>query len=293
MIEIKKSVKLRSLYLHCNVVKKKYLSRMLKNESYSFCIIFSLIGILFLQSCVVTEKSVYFRDIPDSTRVTEIIPVVYQDPVIQSDDILSITVQTIDPVASVAVNQVSAMPAIGASSASATGMQTISGFLVDKNGDVTMSLLGSMRLAGLTTQQAKVLIEERASKFFKEPNVQVRFANYKITVIGEVNRPATYTVPNEKVTLLDALGLAGDLTIYGKRENVLLVRDNSGKKEFVRLNLNSSDVFKSPYFYLRQNDVIYVEPGKGKVAQNNAARTQTIAIIGSLISVLIVALSRF
>ncbi|WP_256603981.1 hypothetical protein [Sphingobacterium multivorum] len=94
------------------------------------------------------------------------------------------------------------------------------------------------------------------------------------------------------MTVLDALGLAGDLTIYGKRENVLLVRDQQGQKELVRLNLNDSEVFRSPYFYLRQNDVLYVEPGKAKAAANNAARTQTFAIIGSLLSVLIVALTR-
>src|SRR5690606_4108361 len=120
----------------------------------------------------------------------------------------------------------------------------------------------------------------------------VRFANPKIPGSGEVAMHATYTVTNEKVTLLDAIGLAGDLTIYGKRENVMLIRENNGEKEFVRFDLNSYDTFKSPYFYLQQNDVIYVEPGKGKVAANNAARTQTITLIGSIVSVLIVAFSR-
>jgi len=99
-------------------------------------------------------------------------------------------------------------------------------------------------------------------------------------------------VPNERVTVFDALGLAGDMTIYGKRENVLLIRDQGKEKELVRLNLNDSEVLQSPYFYLRQNDVIYVEPGKGKAAANNAARTQTYAIIGSILSVLIIAVSR-
>lgn len=241
---------------------------------------------------MVSKKSVYFTDLPDTAKLRAITPAEFKDPVIQSDDILSITIQTIDPSTSASVNQVSSMPVIGANSASATGGQNITGFLVDKNGEVSMPMLGNIKLAGLTTFQARDLIQSRASQFFKNPTVLVRFANYKVTVIGEVARPATYTVPNEKVTLLDALGLAGDLTIYGKRENVLLVRDNQGKKEFVRFNLNSSDVFKSPYFYLKQNDVIYVEPGKGKVAANNAARTQTLAIIGSVLSVLIVALSR-
>lgn len=266
---------------------------MLKNCSgiklYHYAL---MLGLFVLQSCVGTKNSVYFTDIPDTTSFRQIIPAAFKEPIILPDDILSISVQTIDPSSAAAVNQVSAMPAIGASSASALGSQTISGFLVDKNGTVTMPMLGNMKLSGLTTYQARELIGERAARYFKEPNVQVRFANYKITIIGEVARPATYTVPNEKITLLDALGLAGDLTIYGRRENVLLIRDTGGKKEFVRFNLNSTTTFQSPYFYLRQNDVIYVEPGKAKVAANNAARTQTLAIVGSILSVLIVALSR-
>ncbi|PWG78729.1 polysaccharide biosynthesis/export family protein [Pararcticibacter amylolyticus] len=266
---------------------------MLKNLlSARLYIVLAFLLVLILPSCVVTKKSVYFTDLPDTAKLREITPSEFKDPVIQPDDILSITIQTIDPATTAAVNQVSAMPVIGASSATPTGSQMVTGFLVDKNGNVSIPMLGNIKVSELTTFQARDLIQQRAARYFKEPTVQVRFANYKITVIGEVNKPATYTVPNEKVTLLDALGLAGDLTIYGKRENVLLVRENNGQKEFVRFNLNSSDVFKSPYFYLKQNDVIYVEPGKGKVAANNAARTQTLALLGSIISVLIVALTR-
>src|SRR5690606_13432793 len=149
------------------------------------------------------------------------------------------------------------------------------------------ALIGKVQVVGLTTYQAREKITKLAEQYYKDPTVQVRFANFKVTVLGEVTRPATYTVPNEKVTVLDALGLAGDMTIYGKRENVLLVREQNGQKELVRLNLNDSEVFSSPYFYLRQNDVIYIEPGKAKAAANNAARTQTFAIIVSLVSVLI------
>ncbi|KAA8482021.1 polysaccharide export outer membrane protein [Arcticibacter tournemirensis] len=263
-----------------------------KTLTVRFSLILALLAILILPSCVVTKKSVYFTDLPDTAKLREVVPAEFKDPIIQPDDILSITVQTIDPTTTAALNQVSSMPVIGSSSASQTGSQMITGFLVDKNGNVTIPMLGSMKLSGLTTFQARDLIQQRASQYFKEPTVQVRFANYKITIIGEVARPAAYTLPNEKVTILDAIGLAGDLTIYGKRENVLLIRDNGDKKEFVRFNLNSTDIFKSPYYYLKQNDVIYVEPGKGKVAANNAARTQTLAIITSVLSVLIIAISR-
>lgn len=248
--------------------------------------------LLLLGSCSV-KKIVYFNDLQaDSLRVIKQ-AATFTEPVIQTDDILSITIQTLDPTTAAVANQAMATQAIGASSAGGNmGNQVISGFLVDKDGYVHMALIGKVNVKGLTTYEARKRITSLAAQYYKDPTVQVRFANFKVTVLGEVTRPATYTVPNEKVTVLDALGLAGDLTIFGKRENVLLVRDQGKEKELVRLNLNDSDVFQSPYFYLRQNDVIYVEPGKGKAAANNAARTQTFAIIGSIVSLLIVAITR-
>lgn len=248
--------------------------------------------VFFLTSCAVTKKTVYFSDIAlDSVSAVQLAK--FNEPIIQSDDILSITIQTIDVDATAAVNQVSTVPAVGASSASSVGSQVIKGFLVDKDGNVAIPMLGNIKVAGLTTYQARQLIAENASRFFNDPTVQVRFANFKITVIGEVSKPATYTMPNEKVTLLDAIGLAGDLTIYGKRENVLLIRDNvDGEKEFIRFNLNSYDTFESPYFYLQQNDVIYVEPGKGRIAANNAATMQTVSIFSTLLTLVIFAVSR-
>lgn len=266
---------------------------MLKNSSLAtIFLIVSLAGILFSSSCVVTEKSVYFNNLPDSGTIEKTIISKFIEPVIQNDDLLAITVQTIDPSSAVSVNQAPSMPTVGGSTSTSIMNQSVSGFLVDKNGEVSIPMLGKLKLSGLTTYEARALIEREASRYFKDPNVQVRFANYKITLIGEVARPATYTVANEKVSLLDAIGLAGDLTIHGKRENVLLVRDNAGRKEFVRFNLNSTDIFKSPYFYLKQNDVIYVEPGKGKVAATNIARTQTISIITAAVSIMTIIISR-
>ncbi|MFZ4262520.1 polysaccharide biosynthesis/export family protein [Sphingobacterium sp. HJSM2_6] len=247
--------------------------------------------LLLFSSCSV-KKIVYFNDLPVDTLQILKQAATFQEPVIQSDDLINISIQTLDPSSSQVANQSMAVQAVGASSATNVGSQVISGFLVDKDGYVSMTLLGKIKLAGLSTYQAREAIALKASQYYKEPNVQVRFANFKITVLGEVTRPATYTVPNEKVTVLDALGLAGDLTIYGKRENVLLVRDIAGQKELVRLDLNNSDLFSSPYFYLRQNDVLYIEPGKAKAAANNSSRTQTLAMIGSFLSVLMVAFTR-
>lgn len=247
---------------------------------------------VFASACSSPKNIPYFIDLPDSVNAN-VPQTTFIDPKIQPDDIVSITIQTADPNAAASVNQkIDGISALGASSASNIGSQQVSGFLVDKNGEVELPMLGAIKIGGLTTFQARERIREAATAYFVKPTVQVRFVNFKITVIGEVTRPASYTVPNEKVTILDALGLAGDLTIYGKRENVLLIRETAQGKEMVRFNLNDSKIFSSPYYYLKQNDVIYVEPSKSKIATTDASRTRTYAIIGSVLSVAIVAISR-
>ncbi|WDF68985.1 polysaccharide export protein [Sphingobacterium oryzagri] len=246
----------------------------------------ALIILFFLNSCAV-KNIPYFQDLPvDSARVVKE-TARFTEPVIQFDDILSVTIQTIDPATAAVANQ-----AVSESAANGLTVQQITGFLVDKNGSIQIPMIGSVQVAGLTTYQARERILEQARQFYKEPTVHVRFANYKITVLGEVTRPAAYTVPNEKVTILDAIGMAGDLTIYGKRENVLLIREQNGKKELVRLNLNDSKLFQSPYYYLKQNDVLYIEPGESKSASRNAARTQTYALITSAASLITIVLAR-
>lgn len=247
---------------------------------------------LFFGACVSTKESIYFRDIPEESPRVKLPD--YAEPVVQADDILHITIQTIDGGTTAAINQLSGgIPDVGNPAAPATvNNATPAGYLVDGEGQLSMPIIGTLKVAGLTTPEVRTLVREQASKYFKDPTVQVRFANFKVTVIGEVTRPATYTVASEKVTLLDALGMAGDLTIFGLRENVLLIRDTGEGKEFVRFNLNSYDTFTSPYFYLKQGDVIYVEPGKGKVASTNAARTQAISILASAVTIITVIVSR-
>lgn len=247
--------------------------------------------VILFGSCTTSRKTVYFNDLPDTARF-EWAAAKFTEPVIQNDDILMINIQTVDPGSTSAVNQGTAMQLIGGSSNSNIGNQQTTGFLVDRNGTVTIPMLGEIKVTGLTTHQAKEVIAEKVSIYYKEPIVQVRFANYKFTVLGEVSRPATYTVQNEKVSLLDALGMAGDMTIYGRRDNVLLIRDQDGAKEFVRFDLNSATMFESPYFYLKQNDVIYVEPGKGRAAAAENPRWQFYSMIASFISVAVLAIYR-
>lgn len=251
------------------------------------------VGLQFLWGgCSSTKEIPYFTNLPDSVNI-EISKTDFVDPKIQPDDILSVTIQTTDPRANSVVNQrLDEMNVLASSSAQNLGSQQVSGYLVDKNGEIELPLIGKVKVSGLSTFEARALIREKAELLLVKPNVQVRFMNFKVTVIGEVGKPATYAFQSEKVSILDALGMAGDLTIYGKRENVLLMRDTPKGKEMIRFNLNNTDFFNSPYYYLRQNDIIYVEPNKAKVANTDGARTRTITIAASVISLAIVALTR-
>ena len=242
-------------------------------------------------SCGSTKNVPYFKDISAADTLAIAYQAKFKEPTIQPDDILSISIYTIDPNTSMIVNQLGtqSIPSVANPS---QGNPSATGFLVDKNGEIELSVIGTVKLLGLTTFQARDLIKSLAGKVYNMPNVQVRYSNFKITVLGEVARPATYSIPNEKLTVLDALGLAGDLTIYGKRENVLLIREIQGKKQFARLNLNSAEIFDSPYYYLRQNDVLYVEPNKGRAASLNVARSQTYALVGTILTVLITLIYR-
>lgn len=252
-----------------------------------------LVAIVALaSSCVSNKKIAYFQDIQGVDQAKLENAAKFTEPVIQTDDILSINIFTLDQKSGAIVNQSAPTPLLGGNSTSGGG-QLSNGFLVDKNGEIELALSGKIKVAGLTTYEARELVREVVSKNYQNPNVQLRFANFKISILGEVNAPSAYTLPNEKVTILDALSLAGDLTIYGKRDNVLIVRDNNGKKEFARLDLNSSEIFNSPFYYLKQNDVIYVEPNRAKVSANNAGQVQTIGIITSILSVLVLAVSVF
>jgi len=247
---------------------------------------------LFVSACSSPKNIPYFTDLPDSTD-TSVPQATFVDPKIQPDDILSVTIQTTDPQANQVVNQkLDNINVLATSSAQNLGAQQVNGYLVDKNGEIELPLLGRVKVGGLSTFEARTLVREKAEAFLVKPNVQVRFVNFKVTVMGEVSKPATYAFQSERVSILDAIGMAGDLTIYGKRENVLLMRDTPEGKKMIRFNLNKSDLFNSPYYYLRQNDVVYVEPSKAKIATTDGSRTRAFAIIGSVISVLIVAFSR-
>lgn len=251
---------------------------------------------LCFQSCDTYKNIAYFKDVPDSARLS--VPIVnYEDLKIQQGDLLTITIQTIDADANAIFNQMptSSVPQnIAGTSSLPSGVQSTgsspgySGYLVDKNGMIQMLLLGKIKVSGLSTQAASDTIQKAVSRLYKMPVVSVQFANLKVNVFGEVTRPGVYILPNEQSSVMDALVMAGDLTIYGKRDNILLIRDSAGVKNFIRFNLNSKDIVKKDFYYLKQNDFIYVEPEKSKAAVQDAAKVRTYAILVSTMTLLIV-----
>jgi polysaccharide export outer membrane protein len=269
----------------------------LKNKIHYFNRYFFLFLPFIISSCASIKNTKYFKDAPDDKLVTELAAVNYVEPKIQSDDILSINIQTVDPLATQVLTSGNVQNSvIGATSAGSTGSQTVSGYLVDNSGNVELPVLGKIKVSGLTTEMAREAIRSKAAQYFKNPTVNLRFANFKITIVGEVAKPATYVLSNEKVNILDALGLAGDLTIFGKRENIVLIRqEEDGTRKLVRLDITNTSILSSPYYYLRQNDYIYVEPSKSKVVSSDAIQNRSISIItavgASLISIIAILVS--
>lgn len=179
-----------------------------------------------------------------------------------------------------------------------TSQPVLQQYLVDNEGNIDFPVIGTIQLGGLTKSEAEQLIKEKLSpQFHKMPIVTVRMTNYKISVLGEVARPGMFTVNNEKVNIFEALALAGDMTIYGIRDNVKLVRENSdGKREIVMLNLNDKDILNSPYYYMQQNDILYITPNKTKSKTSAISSSTTIwfSVVSSLVSLatLVIAITK-
>lgn len=244
-------------------------------------------------ACSSNKKITYFKNVPDSLyHAMSMQHAPYTDPRIQPNDILQINIQTIDTKTSSELQGAPSpgLPGVSAANSSmGASAPVITGFLVDKDGNVAIPLVGKIKIGGLSTAEARDLITQKVSVYYKEPVVNVRFANFSITVLGEVTRPGTYIISNEKVSLLDAIGIAGDLTIYGKRNNVMLIREENNNKTFVRFNLNSNEIFNSPYYYLKQGDVVYVEPNKArtKLGTTDPTRDRILTIGITALSLLV------
>ncbi len=248
-----------------------------------------LFGLIFtFSSCVNTKYATYFNDATDTTILNSI---VNKEPLIQRKDILSISISSLNTEASFVFNTTNTF-VISNTSASGSNTQS-SGYLVDENGFIQLPILGNIKAENFTKAQLKenitnLIIEK---KLLVDPIVNIRHLNFEVSVIGEVNRPTVITVPNEKITLLKALGLAGDITIYGKKDNVLLIREKEGVKEIRHLNLNDKNFLYSPYNNLQPNDIIYVEPNKNKLASVSRG-TQLVPVFLSALSLGIILVTR-
>lgn len=235
----------------------------------------------FLFSCA-KRNLVYFSDL-DGYRDYSINVDQTNEPRIQIDDLLSITVTSLNPESNMLFNVGVLMPS-GDRNNTIVNSPINESYLVDKDGNINYPVVGLINLKGLTKQEAIKKMNGLLNEYVKDPIINIRFMNFKVTVIGEVQRPDLFIIPTEKVTVLEALGLAGDMTAYGKRENVMIIREKDGVRTAARLNLNDKNVLNSPYYYLQQNDIVYVEPYKTRAIQADANPTR-FALITSLSSI--------
>ncbi|WFE83599.1 MULTISPECIES: polysaccharide biosynthesis/export family protein [Parabacteroides] len=237
---------------------------------------------VFFTACTSTKKILYLQDV---------VPLKQQEieqkyeVIIHSDDLLAIMVNSRDPELALPFNMPMVTYQLGSNS---TGQQRVLGYLVDTNGDIDFPILGKIHVEGLTRMQLTELVKNKLIEgdLIKDPIVTVQFLNFKVSVMGEVGRPGSFTISGDRITLLEALSMAGDLTIYGRRDRVGVIRENNGKRTILFHDLRSAEIFNSPCYYLQQNDIVYVEPNKAKSGQSGINQNNTIGVWVSVISLL-------
>jgi len=248
-----------------------------------------VIIILTISSCATRDKIAYFQDekIGNYTQVE-----LFYDLIYQPNDMLTIDVTALDP-ETVRPFNLASVPFSTSLVDSRTNfrMQT---YIVDKNGNIEFPVLGTVKIGGLSRKEATELLKSKISQYVKDPLVNIRITNFTVTVLGEVNRPGSYIIQDEKVTLTEALGMAGDLTIYGKRNNILLVREIEGLKKFSIIDLTSVKSLSTSTFGLKQNDIIYVEPNNTKLRTSsyNPNYGVLISAIGTLATIVAIFIVR-
>lgn len=248
-------------------------------------IIISILVLAMVSSCASRKDFAYFQDKPLTDGYLDSTP---EQLIYKPDDILTINVSAADPVAAQPFNLLVASDNNDVTSA--TGRQAIQTYLIDFYGNIEFPVLGTLHIAGMTRIELTNMLKEKISEYAKDPIVNIRLVNFTVTVIGEVSRPGTFTIQDERITLPEALGLANDLTIFGKRKDVLLIREVDGKKKFAKIDLTSVNAVSSPIYYLQQNDVIVVEPNKARIrsASYNANNGVLISAIGTLTTIIAV-----
>lgn len=241
--------------------------------------VFLCLYMLCFSSCINTKKVAYFNNISDTVLTASTDGL---EPVIQKGDLLSISVSSLSSDVTTIFNTPNS-PA-GSTYLNSNTLSQAVGYLVSQTGEIDFPILGSLSVAGLSKQALTDTLASQlvSKKLLYNPIVTVRYLNFHVTVLGEVSNPGMVMIPNEQTTVLEAIGMAGDLTIYGKRNNVLLIRRENGEKIVRRLDLTSEKLLTSSYYNLRSNDVLYVEPGKNKVAEVSRSRQLLPSILSGL-----------
>jgi len=232
-------------------------------------------GFIALTSCGAKKDVVYLQNTGDFETLVDKVSFT---PKFKVDDLVSIHVSTLDPEASAPFNLFR-----GSSEGGMRPEQV--DYLIDEQGEIDFPVIGKVKIAGLSPEQTRVVLRERLSEYLRDPIINIRLRNFTVTILGEVRQPGTYPVNGEKITILEALGLAGDLTIKGQRENIMVIRDFDGTKVYSRIDLTRKEALTSPVYYLTQNDVVYVEPNRSAATASSLDNRASIAI--SLASLLI------
>lgn len=239
--------------------------------------------VLFVFSCKPREELVYYQNI-DGLKASEKIN--SYEIKIQADDLLMIIVSAEDPESALPFNLTAAsIPTSSGPNTFLRGQESLQSYLVDAAGMIDFPILGKLKVGGLSRSELMQLLESKITKYIKNPIINIRLTNFKVSVQGEVTNPGTFSVNSDRVTLIEAISMAKDLTIYGKRDNILIIREVNGVKSYNRVDLTKADFINSPFYYLAQNDVVYVEPNKVRI--NGAAVGSNTGVIISVTSLVI------
>ena len=246
------------------------------HNSKNIFLLIILIGLFF--SCASRKDLAYLQDLDNSKNSDATI--IYE-PKLQPDDLLSIIVSAENPEVTIPFN----LPKVQGNYEVDDSKQSLKTYLIDNFGFIEFPVIGKVKLGGLTRTEAIKILVSKVSEYVINPSINFRILNFKISVLGEVVRPGSYVIQGERITILEALSLAGDLSIFGKRDNILIIRESEGKKTYNRIDITNSSFINSPNYYLTQNDIIVVEPNKTKI--NTSAFSQNTAVILSGMSILV------
>ncbi len=270
-------------------------------------IIFSILLVSVLTGCDAYKKVVYVQNAGTAITYADSIPAAIPDPTLKIGDLLIITVNSNTPEAAMPFN-LPLLPGsegiknysnVSSNMSISNGGAGLQNYLVDIQGDIVFPIIGKIHAIGMTKTALASYIKNKIYPYYikDEPIINIRYANFKVSILGEVGHPGVFDIQNEKISIFEAIALAGDLSIFGKRDNVLLIREKAnGKRETLRIDLRDQKLIDSPYFYLQQNDVLYIQPNDPKSRSGffSTAESLSLSVVGTLISLstLIISLTK-